>query len=140
MFYFYINLLRLKVIDKNFNYFGCKSLQFDDSATFCDFKHYLALIVFTIRHKDITVFYATKTDFFMQHISENFAFSTIPERGTFLIVISCGNFNIAQDRNTLLGSEILSPLNRRLQCERVRMRLIRDKKIIFASKPTYFVY
>ena len=84
--------------------------------------------------------FCTDTASFIQHSSYNFTLSIIPERGTFLIVISCGNFNIARDRNTLLGSEILSPLNRRLQCERVRMRLIRDKKTIFESKPIFFVY
>ena len=86
------------------------------------------------------VFYATKTDFFMQHSSENFTLSIIRERGTILILISCGNFNITRDRNTLLGIEILSPLNRRLQCERVRMRLKRDRKIIFESCQLYCAF
>ena len=98
---------------------------------YCILKQPTALTVYTICYKK-------KADkgklHVVQHGSSNFTLSIIPERGKFLIVISCGSFNIARDRNTLLGSEILSPLNRRLQCERVRMRLIKNKKIIFESQ------
>ena len=126
-----------QAIDKNCNGIGLQTLYlFKTSAViivFLDTEQLLQFLRFLTR--TYRWFY-TNSATFMQLSSYNFTIFTKPERSTFLIVISCGNFNIARDRNTLLGSEILSPLNRRLQCERVRMRLIRDVKIVFDSLPS----